>query len=69
MKKRSGVESMFEQVIEKKREQMEYLAGRYGLTAKKTVSCSQELDKLLNIVLVLQLNSNTKKNIIIDTLK
>ncbi|MDG4656704.1 aspartyl-phosphate phosphatase Spo0E family protein [Ectobacillus antri] len=52
---------MFEQVIEKKREQMEYLAGRYGLTAKKTVSCSQELDKLLNIVLVLQLNSNTKK--------
>lgn len=45
---------MFEQAIEKKREEMKYLARRYGITAKKTVHCSQELDKLLNILLLLQ---------------
>ncbi|MFX3622461.1 MAG: aspartyl-phosphate phosphatase Spo0E family protein [Ectobacillus sp.] len=47
---------MFEKMIEKKREQMKYFAQRYGMTAKKTVDCSQELDKLLNIVLFLQHN-------------
>ncbi|MED3646006.1 aspartyl-phosphate phosphatase Spo0E family protein [Halalkalibacterium halodurans] len=36
--------------IEKKREQMLNLAAKYGLTAEITVSCSQELDRLLNIV-------------------
>lgn len=51
---------MFEQVIEKKREKMKYLAERYGMTAKKTVSCSQELDKLLNVVLLLQIDCNIK---------
>jgi hypothetical protein len=51
---------MFEQVIEKKREKMKYLAERYGMTAEETVTCSQELDKLLNFVLLLQLDYNIK---------
>ncbi|MFD3447302.1 aspartyl-phosphate phosphatase Spo0E family protein [Microbacteriaceae bacterium 4G12] len=51
---------MWEQVIEKKRKKMKYFANRYGMTAKKTVACSQELDKLLNIVLFLQVHDNIK---------
>jgi hypothetical protein len=51
---RDGAEAMFEQAIEKKREEMKYFVQRYGITAKKTVHCSQELDKLLNILLFLQ---------------
>lgn len=51
---------MFEQMIEKKREEMKYFAKRYGMTSKETVSCSQELDKLLNIVLFLQLQPTMK---------
>ena len=51
---RDGAEAMFEQAIEKKREEMKYFVRRYGITAKKTVHCSQELDKLLNILLLLQ---------------
>jgi hypothetical protein len=42
--------SMFEQAIEKKREKMIYFAERYGMTSQKTVDCSQELDRLLNVV-------------------
>lgn len=45
---------MFEQAIEKKREKMKYLAERHGMTSKKTVHCSQELDKLLNVILFIQ---------------
>lgn len=42
--------SMFEQAIEKKREKMIYFAERYGMTSQKTVDCSQELDRLLNVI-------------------
>ncbi|MEN1938559.1 aspartyl-phosphate phosphatase Spo0E family protein [Paenibacillus sp. 102] len=45
---------MFEQAIEKKREKMMYFAERYGITSQKTVNCSQELDRLLNVVWLLQ---------------
>jgi hypothetical protein len=41
---------MLKLVIEKKRMQMIYLATITGLTSKKTVKCSQELDELLNLV-------------------
>ncbi|PFJ17929.1 stage 0 sporulation protein [Bacillus cereus] len=41
---------MFEQAIEKKREKMIYFAERYGMTSQKTVHCSQELDRLLNVI-------------------
>ncbi|MED1410228.1 MULTISPECIES: aspartyl-phosphate phosphatase Spo0E family protein [Bacillus] len=41
---------MFEQAIEKKREKMIYFAERYGMTSQKTVDCSQELDRLLNVI-------------------
>ncbi|MCL7745998.1 MULTISPECIES: aspartyl-phosphate phosphatase Spo0E family protein [Halalkalibacter] len=41
--------------IEQKRLQMLNLAKKYGMTAKVTVECSQELDKLLNL---LQRNSH-----------
>ncbi|KFN03785.1 aspartyl-phosphate phosphatase Spo0E family protein [Bacillus clarus] len=41
---------MFEQAIEKKREKMIYFAERYGITSQRTVICSQELDRLLNVV-------------------
>ncbi|CAM4131949.1 aspartyl-phosphate phosphatase Spo0E family protein [Bacillus cereus] len=41
---------MFEQAIEKKREKMIYFAERYGMTSQKTVNCSQELDRLLNVI-------------------
>ncbi|MFB7139627.1 MULTISPECIES: aspartyl-phosphate phosphatase Spo0E family protein [unclassified Bacillus (in: firmicutes)] len=37
-------------VIEKKRARMVYYAGRYGFTNKKTVLCSQELDRLMNMI-------------------
>ncbi|AIK37558.1 MULTISPECIES: aspartyl-phosphate phosphatase Spo0E family protein [Bacillus] len=45
---------MFEQAIEKKREKMMYFAERYGITSQKTVNCSQELDRLLNVVWLLK---------------
>ncbi|MEH6979704.1 aspartyl-phosphate phosphatase Spo0E family protein, partial [Bacillus pseudomycoides] len=45
---------MFEQAIEKKREKMMYFAERYGITSQKTVDCSQELDRLLNVVWLLK---------------
>ncbi|WP_459500705.1 aspartyl-phosphate phosphatase Spo0E family protein [Bacillus sp. C1] len=48
---------MFEQAIEKKREKMMYFAERYGVTSQKTVNCSQELDKLLNVVWLMKTNS------------
>ncbi|MED5051820.1 aspartyl-phosphate phosphatase Spo0E family protein [Anoxybacillus rupiensis] len=38
-------------LIEEKRQQMIELALTYGLTAKETIQCSQELDELLNIQL------------------
>ncbi len=47
---RSDRKTMLKLVIEKKRMQMIYLANITGLTSKKTVKCSQELDELLNLV-------------------
>ncbi|MBO1582927.1 MULTISPECIES: aspartyl-phosphate phosphatase Spo0E family protein [Bacillus] len=47
---------MFEQAIEKKREKMIYFAERYGITSQKTVSCSQELDRLLNVVWLMKVD-------------
>ncbi|EEL51736.1 aspartyl-phosphate phosphatase Spo0E family protein [Bacillus cereus] len=47
---------MFEQAIEKKREKMIYFAQRYGITSQKTVNCSQELDRLLNVVWLLEVD-------------
>nr|WP_096200843.1 aspartyl-phosphate phosphatase Spo0E family protein [Bacillus sp. FJAT-45350] len=43
--------------IEAKRHQMLTYAKKYGFTSDKTVQCSQELDKLLNMV---QCNSQSK---------
>ncbi|WP_088042491.1 aspartyl-phosphate phosphatase Spo0E family protein [Bacillus sp. EAC] len=45
-------------VIEKKRARMVYFAGRYGFTNKRTVLCSQELDRLMNMI---SISSFTKK--------
>jgi hypothetical protein len=53
---------MFEQAIEKKREKMKYLAKRYGMTSQKTVSCSQELDRLLNVILFIQIDDVSTQN-------
>ncbi|MGG0185730.1 aspartyl-phosphate phosphatase Spo0E family protein [Bacillus rhizoplanae] len=53
---------MFEQAIEKKREKMKYLATRYGMTSQKTVSCSQELDRLLNVILFIQIDDVSTQN-------
>ncbi len=39
-------------VIEKKRLEMLIFAQKYGFTSERTIKCSQELDKLLNIVQV-----------------
>ncbi|OOE12888.1 aspartyl-phosphate phosphatase Spo0E family protein [Fictibacillus arsenicus] len=39
---------MLLQLIEEKREVLLCLGKTYGLTAKETVICSQELDQLLN---------------------
>ncbi|MET3729641.1 hypothetical protein ABID52_003222 [Fictibacillus halophilus] len=39
---------MLLQLIEDKREVLLCLGKTYGLTAKETVICSQELDQLLN---------------------
>ena len=50
---------MLEQVIEKKRKKMIYFAKRYGITSQKTVHCSQELDRLLNIVWLMQVDCPT----------
>ena len=36
-------------MIEIKRKRMISLASKHGFSAKETVECSQELDKLLNI--------------------
>lgn len=41
---------MLIEVIENKRREMIYLASIVGLTSKKTIKCSQELDELLNLV-------------------
>ncbi|WP_289623467.1 aspartyl-phosphate phosphatase Spo0E family protein [Alkalihalobacillus deserti] len=38
--------------IEEKRLQMLNFAKKYGMTADATVQCSQELDKLLNLLLI-----------------
>ncbi|ABO65984.1 MULTISPECIES: aspartyl-phosphate phosphatase Spo0E family protein [Geobacillus] len=35
-------------LIEEKRQQMIELALTYGFTAKETIQCSQELDRLIN---------------------
>lgn len=40
---------MLKESIEKKRKKMVYLAETYGYTSSKTLKCSQELDKLLNM--------------------
>lgn len=49
---------MLQRAIEEKREKMKDLVNRYGITAEVTISCSQELDKLLNRVLLEQLEAN-----------
>lgn len=54
---------MLEDVIEKKRREMVKLAHVTGYTSKKTVKCSQELDKLINLFqLALQHNQSNKLN-------
>jgi stage 0 sporulation regulatory protein len=40
---------MLRLIIEAKRIKMITLAQEYGFTAKETIQCSQELDKLLNL--------------------
>jgi stage 0 sporulation regulatory protein len=42
------VNAMIITSIEEKRQQMIELALTYGFTAKETIECSQELDKLIN---------------------
>lgn len=49
---------MLQRAIEEKREMMKNLVNQYGITAEVTISCSQELDKLLNRVLLEQLEAN-----------
>lgn len=44
--------------IELKRLQMLKFAKKYGMTAEATVQCSQELDKLLNLLQI----PSTKKS-------
>ncbi|TSB46982.1 aspartyl-phosphate phosphatase Spo0E family protein [Alkalicoccobacillus porphyridii] len=39
---------MIYKAIEKKRLQMFKLAKEYGMTAERTIRCSQELDQMLN---------------------
>ncbi len=36
-------------IIESKRSEMIILAQKHGYTAKETVQCSQELDRLINL--------------------
>ncbi|MBN3544660.1 aspartyl-phosphate phosphatase Spo0E family protein [Fictibacillus barbaricus] len=52
---------MLLQLIEEKREVLLCLGKTYGLTAKETVICSQELDQLLNRLDGFQIDSNDKK--------
>ncbi|MCD8500843.1 MAG: aspartyl-phosphate phosphatase Spo0E family protein [Bacillaceae bacterium] len=52
---------MLEEVIEKKRKEMVKLAYSTGFNSKKTVQCSQELDKLLNLLQVGLKHTGTKK--------
>ncbi|MBE4909291.1 aspartyl-phosphate phosphatase Spo0E family protein [Bacillus luteolus] len=40
---------MLSLIIEAKRIKMITLAQKYGFTAKETIQCSQELDRLLNL--------------------
>lgn len=53
---------MLEEVIEKKRREMVKLAYSTGFNSKKTIKCSQELDKLLNL-LQLGLTHTNRSNI------
>jgi hypothetical protein len=41
---------VIERVIEAKRFEMIHIAERFGFSSTKTIQCSQELDKLLNIL-------------------
>lgn len=41
---------ILERVIEAKRNEMIYIADKFGLTSLNTIQCSQELDKLLNLL-------------------
>lgn len=52
---------MLLQAIEEKREMMRNLVNQYGMSADVTISCSQELDKLLNMLLLTQLDSKNSK--------
>ena len=52
---------MLEQAIEKKRKKMIHLADVYGYTSPKTIKCSQELDKLINIQLKIKKTTNFVK--------
>lgn len=40
--------SLFLAKIQKKREEMFFFGGKYGLTAQETLAISRELDQLLN---------------------
>ena len=50
--------------IQQKRDQMIYLGKRYGLTNEKTITCSQELDELLNEYHYLFQHQAEKPNVI-----
>ena len=41
---------MWNEAIEKKRQEMLVIAEKYGFHSAKTIKCSQELDKLINVV-------------------
>ena len=45
---KNEVKTMIYKAIEKKRLQMFKLAKEYGMTAERTIRCSQELDQMLN---------------------
>jgi hypothetical protein len=51
---------MLVRVIEEKRNEMIYVAKRFGLSSVRTVKCSQELDKLLNLLNRQLLNGKMK---------
>lgn len=52
---------MIYDAIEKKRKKMMKYAKIHGFSSPKTVKCSQELDKLLNLVHKLDHSSQTKQ--------
>ncbi len=47
--------------IEQKRRQLIQVANKYGLTSNKTLQCSRELDRLLDIYQKRHLNKDIQK--------